>query len=213
MTTTKLAQNLKTLLQTNHATPTQLSAASGIDLPRISRMMAGKTTNPSVKSLQPIAEFFGVTIEQLIGTSCLQVDASYGVVVPIKRLLVPIIEWKHTPYWLEIKEHFQPKHTIDAKSDISRDAYALVINSDRFEPRFSDGSIVIVDPTLEPKNRDHIITKDHNNSTITIMQTILENSKIFLKSVGKAFEMSKVDENYDNFGVITELHMNLLSER
>ncbi len=212
MPTTKLAKNLKVLLEKNNATPSQLSNSCGIDLPRISRMMTGKTANPNVNSLQPIAEFFDVTIDQLIGTSPLQIDASYGIVVPINRLLVPIIEWKHTPYWLEVKDHFNPKQTIDARSNTSCDAYALSINDTRFEPRFSEGSVIIVDPNLQPNNRDHIITEDKNNSQISIVQVIIENNKTFLKSVGKKFKMKEIKEKLTNFGVITELHINMLTE-
>ena len=210
MTATTLSKNLNLLLEKHALSPSQLSHISGIDHSKLSRILNGKTKNPKIDSLSPIASYFGITIDQLIGILPLNMDQSYGIVVPIKRRLVPIIEWKHAPFWLDVKDYFTPKQTIDAKSNISAHAYALMVNVHTFEPRFSHGSILIIDPTLHVQNRDYIITTNYDD--ITIKQVIIENNESFLKSVNTIFEMKKVSNtHYQNFGIITESHMHLLS--
>lgn len=208
----KLAENLKLLLDKHKINSSQLSMASGVDKPRISRLLSGKTTNPQIDTIQPIAEFFGVTIDQLVGSSPLPMEASYGIVVPVDRLLIPIIEWRNAPYWLEIKDRFLPKRTIDAKSNISSDAFALVIENETYEPKFSAGTILIVDPTEKPKSRDYIITNDPLNDDITIRQLIIEKNKNFIKFVGGSFKMEKIEPVFKCFGVVVEMHSNMIQK-
>lgn len=201
-----LSKNIEFLLKKNELSSSQLAQGSGVDKPIISRILSGKTTNPQVETLKPIADFFNVTIDQLIGTP-IETDKKHGVVVSIHRLMVPMIEWKQIPYWLDIKNNYNPTNTIDAKSTSSKDSFALKITTDQFEPRFTINSIIIVDPTLSPKNRDYILTKLNENET-TIEQVIIENNKTFLKTVNQKFEIKKISKLI-SYGVITESHLNL----
>lgn len=209
---TKLANNLKDLLQKNNINLSTLSRGCGIDKPRISRIISGETTNPQIDTLRPIAEFFCISIDQLIGNCPIPYDRDYGIVIPINRLLVPIIDWKNIPYWLEIKNQFIPQKTIDAKSNISSDSFALVIQEKKFEPKFSEGTTLIVDPKAKPKNRDYIITQVEKTSEVTIRQIVIENNKTFLKNVGSNFEMVSIKIQYPCFGVIAEAFMNMSLE-
>lgn len=209
MASSFLAKNLELLLERDHVTPAYLSNTSGIDKPVISRILNGKTTNPQVDTLKPIAAFFNITIDQLIGQSALSTDQTYGIVVPINRLLVPLIEWKHAPYWLEIKNNYKPEKTIDAKTNSSKDSYALYIDHHSFEPRFAKNSIIIVDPRLKPGNRDYIITQSSKDlASLKIEQVITDDKKMFLKSVSGKMEMKKVSKIM-SLGVIMESHLNL----
>lgn len=204
-----LSKNIEFLLKKNKLSSSQLSTASGVDKPIISRILSGKTTNPQVETLKPIADFFNVTIDQLIGSE-INIDKRHGVVVPISRLLVPLIEWKHIPYWLDIKNSYVPAKTVDVKISGSKDSFALAITTNQFEPRFSINSIIIVDPMIAPKNRDYILTKSKDSDEITIEQVIIEDNKILLKTVCSKFELKKTDK-LTSFGVITESHLNLLA--
>lgn len=206
MASNLLSKNIEFLLKKNELSSSQLAKASGVDKPVISRILSGKTPNPQVETLKPIADFFSVTIDQLIGTQ-IELDKKHGVVVSIHRLMVPIIEWKQIAYWMDIKDNYNPTNTIDAKSTSSKDSFALRITTDQFEPRFTINSIIIVDPTLSPKNRDYILTKQDENQ-ITIEQVIIENNKTFLKTLHQPFDMKK-SSKLICYGVITESHLNL----
>jgi len=202
-----LSKNLEFLLKKNELSSAKLSHASGVDKPIISRILSGKTTNPKVETLKPIADFFGITIDQLIGSK-INLDKEHGVVVQINRLRVPIIDWKHISYWLDIKSSYNASKTIDAKTSASKDSFALTIKDNQFEPRFSINSVIIIDPSLTPKNRDYILTKSKNSDTITIEQIIFENKKTFLKTVSSKFKIREI-KKLSCFGTITESHLNL----
>lgn len=203
-----LSKNLEFLLKKNGLSLSQLSQACGVDKPIISRILNGKTTNPQVDTLKPIAEFFDITIDQLIGVGKTAAEKQYGVVVPIDRLLVPLIEWKHIPYWREIKDSYNPKKTIDARITGSKDSFAIEIDNNKYEPVFSCGCIIIIDPSIDPKNRDYILTSDENSALPTIEQLIIENDKTFLKTIDSKLNIKKITKLIC-FGVVTESHLNL----
>lgn len=204
-----LAKNLEFLLKKKQLSPTQLSAASGVDKPIISRILSGKTTNPQVDTLKPIAEFFDITIDQLIGSKEVDTDRQHGVVVSISRLLVPLIEWKHIAYWMDIKESYSPSKTVDARVTSSPDSFALVISNALYEPHFTRNSIIIVDPSTAPKDRDYILTRNKSSDSITIAQLVIDNDKTFVKTISPEFEMKRITKPIC-FGVITESHLNLV---
>jgi transcriptional regulator with XRE-family HTH domain len=210
--TSKLAHNLKKLLETHQISPSQLADKCALDRPRLSRLMAGKTINPQVDTLRPIAEFFNITIEQLIGDLSLSDNDAHGVIVPINRLLIPVIDWKNVPYWLDIKEQFIPKKTIDAKTCISKDSFALVVPDGRFAPKINQGSLIIIDPHAKPNNRDYVLIQSNEAQAITIQQYLEEKGEIALKAVGQAFKMTKAKKDCHYFGVIIEARLDLLAE-
>ncbi len=204
-----LAKNLEILLERDQVSSSQLAEKCNVEKPVISRILTGKTINPQVETLRPIAEFFGVTIDQLIGESSLQADKTYGIAISMRRLLVPLIEWKHVPYWLQIKDNYKGSGTVDVKTNISPESYALVIDTHHYEPRFGIGSTIIVDPKLAPENRNYIMTHDvASPASVIISQVIVENKKCFLKSMTKKSEIKKVSQ-IDSFGVITESRIHL----
>lgn len=213
----KLAQNLKRLLNDKGVKSSRLSQESGIDKPTISRMISGKTTNPQFETLRPIAKFFDITIEQLMGDASLPTADSYGIVVPIDRLLIPIIDWKTAQYWLDIKENYVPKKTIDTKNSISNNSYALLIIDKNFEPRFSVGSTIIVDPSMTARNRDYIITRDEKTDETTIRQMLIEKgNNIYLKEItgrkiNNDLHITKAKKDLQHFGVIVEAHLDISS--
>jgi len=47
----------------------ELARKTGVAQPVISRLMTGVTTNPQVLTIKPIADFFNVNLEQLLGMS------------------------------------------------------------------------------------------------------------------------------------------------
>lgn len=67
MTKIKLATILKELLQKNKISESELARKTGVCQPVIHRMASGETDNPKIKTLLPIARYFDISIDELIG--------------------------------------------------------------------------------------------------------------------------------------------------
>lgn len=64
-----LSTILSQLMSEKGLNSAQLARKTGIGQPVIYRIMTGVTDNPQILTLKPLADFFGISIDQLIGTS------------------------------------------------------------------------------------------------------------------------------------------------
>lgn len=61
-----ISHNLRHLMDTAGVGENELARQTGIQQPTIHRIVVGTSRDPRRSTLQPLAEFFGVTVEQLI---------------------------------------------------------------------------------------------------------------------------------------------------
>lgn len=64
-----LAATLTNLMSEKGIKSAELARKTGIGQPVIYRLMTGVTENPQILTIKPIAEFFGVSLDQLLGLS------------------------------------------------------------------------------------------------------------------------------------------------
>lgn len=64
----KLSSILSHLMSKNNISSAELARKTGVGQPVIYRLMTGTTENPQIFTLKPIADFFGVTLDQLLGS-------------------------------------------------------------------------------------------------------------------------------------------------
>lgn len=59
------AKNLDYFMSKHRLNPTSLAAATNQNQPTLHRIMTGESTDPRAKTLQPYAEYFGVSVNDL----------------------------------------------------------------------------------------------------------------------------------------------------
>ena len=195
-----LAKNLKYLLNDSEITVSTLSAKTGVNKGQISRMMNNKTPNPSINTLSPIAKFFNISLDQLIGVQPIAKSRDFGIVIPINRLIIPIIDWALIKNWKDIYKNYIPSETVDASNDISKTSFALRIVDERYEPLFKRNSLLIVDPRLKVSNRDYTIVEQKGE--VLIKQIIID-KKIIEKDLISG-RIKVIKEIPENLGIIVE---------
>src|SRR5690348_14894472 len=67
----QLSSTLTRLMADKGIKSAELARKIGIGQPVIHRLMNGVTDNPQVHTIQPIAQYFGVTIDQLLGKTAM----------------------------------------------------------------------------------------------------------------------------------------------
>lgn len=60
-----VAKNLEWLIAQRKTNPYELQRATGVPQPTIHRILTGETDDPRTKTLQPLAEYFGVSVAEL----------------------------------------------------------------------------------------------------------------------------------------------------
>lgn len=64
-----LAATLSYLMSERGIKSAELARKTGVGQPVIYRLMTGTTENPQVLTIKPIADFFGISLDQLLGIS------------------------------------------------------------------------------------------------------------------------------------------------
>lgn len=199
-----LAQTLTDLIEReSKLTPAALARKLGIPTNKITRILNGDVTDPKASTLLQIANYFGISIEQLLGmrpmvqeeTSGAQAAATHS--VPIYELSSPMKKTKKWHQWIS--------------NEIAGEYYALAIDTDLYEPTFPQNSLLIVNSNITADDRSYIVvTKINHPKYCSIKKYVLEGDQIYLYPINPKLQVEVFDENFYTIeGVILEVHLHL----
>lgn len=176
-TSEQLSQILNKLMTIYDIDGVRLSKNTGIPTTTINRLRkSDPNNNPTLLTLIPLAKFFSITVSQLIGETNLP-DTSLP---PPKFSQLPILSWEESVNWSNVRD--TSKLSITTENEYSDKAFALIVEEDDFK-KLSKGTILLIDPTLKPNHHDYVIVHRQGQERASLKQTVIEDSKIFLKSV------------------------------
>ena len=198
----KLNDILEYLMKEQGINTQQLHKHTGVPLSTLKRLRLNKENNPTVASLVPIAQYFNVSVDQLLGIdplekkNCLQ-----------NGITVPIIEWENAsnPQKDKYKQSFASLLVTDMA--LSQHSYALIIKEQQWS-NFLPGSLLVIDPQLTPNNRDFLIIAEEKVQFPQLYQLLIFKSKPYLKTSDSASEIISFTNNYKNLGVVIQIRMN-----
>ena len=200
----RLQDNLIQLMRKTRKNMTDIHRQTGLPITTIQRVCKDTNANPTLASLIPIADFFSVSIAQLIGEEPLPDAGS----VHRHWRNIPLIEWSTAQFWPHIPFNNQPQNFIATELKISNHSYALIIHDDHHEG-FHRGSQLIVDPSLTSKHRDYVISQKKESSSASLKQVLLHEGDMYLKPTNPEFKTTLMDDNYKILGVVVQVRMDL----
>lgn len=153
-----ISHNLKILMERSNISEHELSRRTNVKQPIIHRLLSGTNVNPKLLTIKPIADYFMLTVSQLIGED--EIENVWDGLTSGSHL-----GWKEIPLsnYQEIKHNTtQINKFILTEGNVSTSSFAFYVSDQSMEPLFPTGSIVIVDPKIIPKNGHYIIIKTHN---------------------------------------------------
>ena len=210
----KLSSNLKGLMAEIHISESELARRTSIGQPVIHRIASGETDNPKVATLSPIANFFAISISQLIGDEPLPEHRLPGTFNPGVSgwMQIPLLTWEQAVEWPDLKDHSKPTQSISTDMTLSAHAYALVVRDTTMEPRFPEGTILVIDPSLEPRDRDYGIVYVEGNKLPTFKQILIDGDATYLKPLNPDFKTVLLDKKHKFLGVMVQARMDFKRE-
>ncbi|HAT9741620.1 helix-turn-helix domain-containing protein [Legionella pneumophila serogroup 1] len=203
----QLAQTLTDLIEReNKLTPAALARKLGIPTNKITRILNGDVTDPKASTLLQIANYFGITIEQLLGIEPIVREGVSNHEQTIQSL--PIYEFSNPTQ--KAKEWYRW-----SSNEIDGEYYALAIDTDLYEPTFPKNSLLIVNPHIMPDDRSYIVVKRKDNQQhCSIKKYVIEGSQSYLYPINPKLPVELFDKNlYTIAGVILEVHQKLRSKK
>ena len=213
----KLHEVLSNLMREVGINEAELARKTSIPQPTLHRILSGATKSPRGASLAPLANFFSVTINQLMGVDELPTDRVAG--THNSRIYgwtpVPIISWKQAAIWQHFQHELRKQNWKDWTStdlSVSDAAFAVIVTSDAMAPTFNEGTTLVIEPNLEATNRDYVIVALSGNENATFRQLLLDGDDQYLKSINNEFRTMQLEQNNNIIGTLVQSRMDYRRE-
>lgn len=202
MKKTKLATVLKDLLQKQNLSESELARHTGVCQPVIHRMASGETGNPKLETLRPIAKYFSISLDQLIGDRPLPEHIIFH--VEQELFDVPLITLQQALLWPNNKEQLSPLNFVQTDVMSSEAAYAIRLKDSTMYPMFPDGTLLIIDPKQPYSHRDFVIAAPKGHTQAIFKQLLIDGNRMFLKSVSSDFKTMNLTKHCKILGVMLQ---------
>lgn len=180
---------LNNLLFEKKIRATDLAREICVPQPTIHRLMTGKSPNPHRSTLEPIANFFNMTVEQLTGEHSSPAVMSHK---ENKFLEIPLINWHELDYLEHQPEKTSMFEKHIAVSNISKQSFATRMNDSSMEPLFPKNCILILDPEKEPTDRSYVLVKFNENRSYIFRQILIDGEDRFLKPLNPELHSARL---------------------
>jgi len=194
----KLTNVLKTLMENEKMSESELARRTNIGQSVINRLASGAAKNPTLFTLNTLAKYFHISTSQLIGEDVL-----------FKKTVwksVPLLSMEYIPDWLEKENDRSNAVAVMVDIDIGNKAYAIKMKGSAMYPRFPENTILIIDPSVEPEDRDFGVV--YLEKQATFKQILIDGSDIYLKPLNPDFKTIFLNADYQFLGIMVQAKMN-----
>lgn len=180
-----LSSILESLITTSGFSENELSRKMNITTATLNKIKTGVISNPTLQTLNNIAQYFGITIDQLTGKSPLDTYFVHNL------HCIPFIESQniiHTPLSkLDFSTHNAWKRIeLDCNSR-GHNLFATIVHGEAMAPLFDDKTTCIVDQDEPLKNNALVIVRINNHEEIIARRLLIDGYFKVLKPLNPSF--------------------------
>lgn len=208
-----LGSIIRKLMNKHGLKEADLARQVGLPQTTMNRLLIHNKSDPRINTLVPIAQFFGVTLGQLIGLEPIpqsRFHAGDTTVDPVIPKTIPVINWNAIIPWIFESERFDLKGCkgwMCTEKNISHKAFAL--DSMPFmEPRFRQGSKLVIDPESMPLDGSYVVVI--LQAVPTIRKVVNDGAEIYLKAFDPNMPMIPQEPQHKLIGTLVEVRENCL---
>ncbi len=208
----KLAEILSRLLFERKMKPTDLARELELPQPTVHRLVTGTSSNPRQATLEPIADFFKLSVAQLKGydtqapqDAFLKTQDNHSAIKDDLALIrLPLIEWDALSKFHN-KEIGTQHNKIVAIGDLSEHCFATTLNDSSMDPLFCKDDIIILDPNKTPLDRSYVLVSLNNDELYIFRQLIIDINSRFLTPLATNLKTIELNQNNDKIiGTLVE---------
>jgi len=197
-----IAENLARFIALKKTTENKVAQDLNIPPISIKRLLSGETTDPRISTLKAIADYFKVSIDNLIAT---EEVAHFGVIGQTKPLFIPALDWEsaknldvidlsHWQEWVPV--------TVGKNETVSPRSFALE-SRPSMHPRFQQGTLFIVDPDLSATDGDLVLINLRQNNELTLRELFVDPPEWQLHPINQGSPILKFSkEEHEILGVV-----------
>ena len=201
-----IADNLRSLLKSRKVSENEVAQALGVPVMTIRRLVSGETTDPRVSTLKTLANYFEVSVDDLIEGH--KASAGVELVGKNKPIFVPMLDWSTAEKMQSIYDvdlsTWKEWHPVSLgqKGSMSEKSFGLE-SRPSMSPRFQQGTFFIIDPDVAPSDGDMVLVRIKKNNEITLRELSVDPPEWQLHPVVTGSNVLEyASEHYDIVGVV-----------
>lgn len=195
-----LHTNIEYLLHREMIDVPELSNQTGVPVATIFRMKR-YDNNPTLSSIEPIAEFFDIDLHELLYKDIASNEYQAKNTHEEGTKYIPVIELASVKKW---PTNMNAKVYIGMTGDIGEKSFGLKIDTTSFMPVFYDGTIAIVDPLIEPRDSDYVLCDINKENKPVLRQLFIDGKKHFFKPINPNYGDLEHIKEFKILGVIVK---------
>lgn len=204
-----LTHVLTQIMEETRTDTAELSRHTGIPVPTINRLRTDRNCNPTIGTLFPIASYFNLTINQLIGAEEISV---YPLINPSKlgvRLAkyIPVLTLEHIVNPIKLDEKTAPQ-LIATSAKVADDAFAIIIKGSLISSEFLENTILVFDRHTSPQDKDYVIVRLEKNQKPVIRQLLIDGDDCYFKPLNSDIGKTTLNRNYEILGIMIQAFKN-----
>ena len=125
---------------------------------------------------------------------------------------VPLISWVQAGEAVEVFDPYakgSAAEWIIPAGDVGPRAFALRVKGDSMEPLIPEGSIVIVDPDVQPENGSIVVARFEDAMEATLKRLVLDGDEKWLKPLNPAYTARRINSECQFVGVARKVQIDL----
>jgi SOS-response transcriptional repressor LexA len=182
---------------------TQLANRAGVSQSTISRMQRGEV-DPQSGTVHSVFGALGISSDPPSdGDPGGLLDTAPGPGKAIRR--VPLISQVQAGGWGESADPYQPgvgQKWLQCPVPCGENAFALKVEGASMEPRYHNGDVVFVDPSVSPTQGSDVVVREENNRGANFKQLTVEGSRRWLKPRNPQFPSIEMPADARMVGVV-----------
>lgn len=205
----RLAEVLSHLMKDARLTDAELGTQVKIPSSTITKLRLGHSLNPTIESLIPIARYFGIDTEQLLGFRKIDElvnNASLGVITHA----IPVLEIDEIRPYLAGNLHGRARERqyIHTSTQFTGKGFALIVKGSMMSSAFPEGAILIFDEKASAKDRHYVVVLLDGKDHPTIRQIFFDGDEAFFKPFNPELGGILQTNNYIILGVMKQQQIN-----
>jgi SOS-response transcriptional repressor LexA len=184
----KISENITALMAHCDVDATTLSQMTNLPASTISRLRSNTVeSSPNLSSLMPIADFFRITLSQLIGEDSINY-LSYTAFKPAKltKFPIPVLTSENILDFLNNQSLVTVPY-IDVDVPVSEKSFAYVLQGNAMEPQFPDKTLLIIDSEVIIENLDYVLIIPQGKKLPVFRQIMIDGDERYLRALNQAF--------------------------
>lgn len=203
--TSNVSLTLNRLLTDYHISASELARQTGVSQPVVHRIINGETDNPKMETLRQIANYFSISINQLIGETEININSDGKITGIPQALNIPVLALEQAHFWPEQKHKATPIKTVLIEpTSANKHFFAVTLEDTAMSPSFPAGTIIIIDPELLPKDSDYVVIHRQGQNKAMFKQFLTDGENKYFKSLNPDFPMMQMTKDHKILGVMIQ---------